>query len=87
LLVERLEDRLSDRALRCVPLCNATLALMLGIRALAGRPRAGADEVLLPSFTFAAPVNDGRNLGSWRRPKPEQFDHSVVASFRRFLSR
>jgi hypothetical protein len=44
-------------------------------------------EERTPPVELDGVVNDGRNLGSWRRPKPEQFDHSVVASFRRFLSR
>jgi dTDP-4-amino-4,6-dideoxygalactose transaminase len=55
LLVERLEARLAG--LRCVPLCNGTLALTLAIRALAGRTRNAADEVLMPSFTFVAVIN------------------------------
>lgn len=55
LLVDRLQARLGG-GLRCVPLSNGTLALMLGVRALTGR-RGAADEVLMPSFTFAAVIN------------------------------
>jgi dTDP-4-amino-4,6-dideoxygalactose transaminase len=54
LLVERLEAYLG---VRCVPVANATLGLMLALRALVG---AGGDrrrEVLMPSFTFAATIN------------------------------
>ncbi len=46
-----LEARLGQ-GLHCVPLANATLALLVGLRALVGR--SPAREVLLPSFTFAA---------------------------------
>jgi dTDP-4-amino-4,6-dideoxygalactose transaminase len=56
LLVERLESLLG-RQLRCVPLANATLALMLGLRALVAEERRAGKQVLLPSFTFAATVN------------------------------
>lgn len=37
-----------------VPLANGTLGLMLALRALAGPPDRDRDEVLVPSFTFAA---------------------------------
>ena len=55
LLVERLEGLLGG--VKCVPVANATLGLMLGLRALVGPGRPGRREVLLPSFTFAATVN------------------------------
>jgi dTDP-4-amino-4,6-dideoxygalactose transaminase len=55
LLVDRLEGLLGD--VKCVPVANATLGLMLGLRALVGPGRPGRREVLLPSFTFAATVN------------------------------
>lgn len=55
LLTERLE-RFLGPGVRCVPVGNATVGLMLGLRALVGaQPQ--AREVLLPSFTFAATVN------------------------------
>jgi dTDP-4-amino-4,6-dideoxygalactose transaminase len=56
LLVQRLEAMLG-RQLRCVPLANATLGLMLGMRAMVERVDPRRREVLLPSFTFAATVN------------------------------
>jgi dTDP-4-amino-4,6-dideoxygalactose transaminase len=52
LLVDRLEDYLGH-GVRCVPLANCTLALALGLRALTG-PERERQEVLMPSFTFAA---------------------------------
>lgn len=52
LLTERLEARLGP-GVHCVPVANATLGLMLGLRALLGA-RPARREVLLPSFTFAA---------------------------------
>ncbi len=55
LLVERLEAYLGG--VRCVPVANATLGLMLGLRALAGARDARRREVLMPSFTFAATIN------------------------------
>jgi dTDP-4-amino-4,6-dideoxygalactose transaminase len=51
LLVERLQDYLG-RGLHVVPVANCTLGLMLGLRVLTEGRR--GDEVLLPSFTFAA---------------------------------
>jgi dTDP-4-amino-4,6-dideoxygalactose transaminase len=55
LLTERLE-RFLGPGVRCVPVGNATIGLMLGLRALVGaRPQ--RREVLLPSFTFAATVS------------------------------
>ena len=56
LLVERIECFLGD-GVRCIPVGNATLGLMLGLRALAGSPGRHRREVLLPSFTFAATIN------------------------------
>jgi dTDP-4-amino-4,6-dideoxygalactose transaminase len=55
LLVERLESFLGG--VRCVPVANATLGLMLGLRALAGVGSGRRREVLMPSFTFAATIN------------------------------
>ena len=55
LLTDRLERRLGG-GVHCVPVGNATVGLMLGLRALVGaRPR--RREVVLPSFTFAATVS------------------------------
>jgi dTDP-4-amino-4,6-dideoxygalactose transaminase len=55
LLVERLE-RLLGPGVRCVPVANATLGLMVALRALVGgAPR--RREVLMPSFTFAATID------------------------------
>ena len=54
LLRERIGDYLGG--LRCVPTGNATLALMLALRALLGPPRPGA-LVVVPSFTFVATVD------------------------------
>jgi dTDP-4-amino-4,6-dideoxygalactose transaminase len=53
LFVERAEGRLG-RGLHMVPTASGTAALLLGLRALAGPPRGGREEVVLPSFTFAA---------------------------------
>ena len=47
-------EALLGRGLQVVPTANGTAALMLALRALAGPPRGGCDEVVLPSFTFAA---------------------------------
>ena len=55
LLVERLVDFLGH--VRCVPVANATLGLMLGLRALVGARGGRRREVLMPSFTFAATIN------------------------------
>ncbi|MDX6597374.1 MAG: hypothetical protein QOE87_1261, partial [Gaiellales bacterium] len=55
LLVERLETFLGG-GLRCVPVANATLGLMIALRALVDR-RSPRREVLMPSFTFAAVGN------------------------------
>ena len=55
LLVERLERYLGP-GVSCVPVANATLGLMVALRAMAGSaPR--RREVLMPSFTFAATVD------------------------------
>ncbi|HMJ36432.1 MAG TPA: aminotransferase class I/II-fold pyridoxal phosphate-dependent enzyme [Baekduia sp.] len=51
LLEERLEAYVG-RGMHVVPLANCTLALMLGLRVLTADRR--GDEVLMPSFTFAA---------------------------------
>jgi dTDP-4-amino-4,6-dideoxygalactose transaminase len=53
LFAERAEGLLG-RGLRIVPTASGTAALLLGLRALAGPPRGGRDEVVLPSFSFAA---------------------------------
>lgn len=53
LLVERLESRLG---VYCVPTANATLALLLALRATIDADRS-ARQVLVPSFTFAATVD------------------------------
>jgi dTDP-4-amino-4,6-dideoxygalactose transaminase len=55
LLTERLEAYLGPDV-RCVPVGNATVGLMLGLRALVGA-RPERREVVLPSFTFAATVS------------------------------
>lgn len=55
LLVERLETFMGD-GVRCVPVANATLGLMIALRALVDR-RSSRREVLMPSFTFAAVAN------------------------------
>jgi dTDP-4-amino-4,6-dideoxygalactose transaminase len=55
LLVRRLQ-RFLDSAF-CVPVANATLGLMLGLRALVGVVGARRRKVLMPSFTFAAAIN------------------------------
>jgi dTDP-4-amino-4,6-dideoxygalactose transaminase len=55
LLVERLEAYLGG--VRCVPVANATLGLMLGLRTLVGAGGGPRREVLMPSFTFAATIN------------------------------
>jgi dTDP-4-amino-4,6-dideoxygalactose transaminase len=52
LLVQRLERYLGP-GVHCVPVANATLGLMVAIRALVGS-RPPRREVLMPSFTFAA---------------------------------
>ena len=55
LLVERL-GRYVGPGVSCIPVANATLGLMVALRALTGTsPR--RREVLMPSFTFAAAVN------------------------------
>ena len=51
--MERLEAYVG---VRCVPVANATLGLMLALRALVGAG-GGRREVLMPSFTFAATIN------------------------------
>jgi dTDP-4-amino-4,6-dideoxygalactose transaminase len=53
LLVERLGATVGGGS-HCVPLSSGTLALMCGLRALAGEPAGDRREVLVPSFTFAA---------------------------------
>ena len=55
LLVQRLERYLGP-GVACVPVANATLGLMVALRALTG-PAPARREVLMPSFTFAAVVN------------------------------
>jgi len=55
LLVERLETFLGG--VRCVPVANGTLALMLSLRAVIGPIEDQRREVLMPSFTFAATIN------------------------------
>ena len=55
LLVERLETQLGADV-RCVPVANCTLGLMLALRASAGEPEGERREVVLPSFTFAASI-------------------------------
>jgi dTDP-4-amino-4,6-dideoxygalactose transaminase len=62
LLVERLQDHLGG-GLQCVPVNNATLGLLVGLRALAGEGDAGRREVLMPSFTFAAAMSAVRWAG------------------------
>lgn len=62
LLVERLEDHLGG-GLRCVPVNNATLGLLVGLRAVAGTGDARRREVLMPSFTFAAAMSAVRWAG------------------------
>jgi dTDP-4-amino-4,6-dideoxygalactose transaminase len=55
LLVERLERYLGP-GVSCIPVANATLGLMVALRAMTGsEPR--RRQVLMPSFTFAAAVN------------------------------
>ena len=55
LLVERL-GRYLGSGVSCIPVANATLGLMVALRALTGTtPR--RREVLMPSFTFAAVVD------------------------------
>jgi dTDP-4-amino-4,6-dideoxygalactose transaminase len=52
---ELLQARLTEATGRpCVPVCNATLGLMVAIAALRAEAPAGADEALVPSFAFAA---------------------------------
>ena len=55
LLVERLERYLGS-GVSCIPVANATLGLMVTLRAMTGfaPPRR---EVLMPAFTFAATVD------------------------------
>lgn len=55
LLVERLERYLGP-GISCVPVANATLGLMIALRALTGFPHARR-EVVMPSFTFAATID------------------------------
>jgi dTDP-4-amino-4,6-dideoxygalactose transaminase len=55
LLVERLESYLGTDV-RCVPVANCTLGLMLALRAVAGTPDGERREVVLPSFTFPASI-------------------------------
>jgi dTDP-4-amino-4,6-dideoxygalactose transaminase len=56
LLVERLEAYLGG-GVRCVPVANATVGLMLGLRALVGAGAPGRRTVLMPSFTFGAVIS------------------------------
>jgi dTDP-4-amino-4,6-dideoxygalactose transaminase len=55
LLVQRLERYLGP-VVQCVPVANATLGLMVALRALVG-PHPERREVVMPSFTFAATVD------------------------------
>jgi dTDP-4-amino-4,6-dideoxygalactose transaminase len=55
-LVQRLETYVGGGA-RCVPVANATLGLMVALRALQRERAHGRPLVLLPSFTFAATVD------------------------------
>jgi dTDP-4-amino-4,6-dideoxygalactose transaminase len=55
LLVERLE-RYFRPGTSCIPVANATLGLMVALRAMTGHPP-GRREVLMPSFTFAAAID------------------------------
>jgi dTDP-4-amino-4,6-dideoxygalactose transaminase len=56
LLVERLERYLGP-GVSCVPVANATLGLMVALRAMTGSAPGRRCEVLMPSFTFAATVD------------------------------
>jgi dTDP-4-amino-4,6-dideoxygalactose transaminase len=56
LLVERLERYLGP-GVSCVPVANATLGLMVALRALTGSAPGRRCEVVMPSFTFAATVD------------------------------
>lgn len=87
LLVERLEDFLGGG--RCVPVANATLGLMLGLRALVGVGDERRREVLMPSFTFVATINAVRWAGlepvfvdvlecSWHLD-PTRLEHALAA--------
>jgi dTDP-4-amino-4,6-dideoxygalactose transaminase len=62
LLVSRLEDHLGG-GLRCIPVSNATLGLLVGLRALAGTGTPQHREVLMPSYTFAAAMSAVRWAG------------------------
>jgi dTDP-4-amino-4,6-dideoxygalactose transaminase len=55
LLVERLERYLGP-GVSCIPVANATLGLMVALRAMTGFPP-GRRQVLMPSFTFAATID------------------------------
>jgi len=53
--VSEFEQRVSRELLSGFPVCsvgNATLGLMVALRAVLGEPCAGRDRVLVPSFTF-----------------------------------
>jgi dTDP-4-amino-4,6-dideoxygalactose transaminase len=56
LLTQRLSSFVGDGA-RCVLVANATLGLMVALRALLDRSRRHGREVIVPSFTFAAVVD------------------------------
>lgn len=56
LLTERLSSFIGEGA-RCVLVANATLGLMVALRALLDRSRRHGREVIVPSFTFAAVVD------------------------------
>jgi dTDP-4-amino-4,6-dideoxygalactose transaminase len=90
LLVARLEEFLG--AGRCVPVVNATLGLMLALRALVGLGHARRREVLMPSFTFAATISAVRWAGlepvfvdveerSWHLD-PTRLEHALAARAR-----
>jgi dTDP-4-amino-4,6-dideoxygalactose transaminase len=56
LLTQRLSSFVGDGA-RCVLVANATLGLMVALRALVDRSARDGREVIVPSFTFAAVVD------------------------------
>src|SRR5207249_4755164 len=56
LLTQRLSSFVGEGA-RCVLVANATLGLMVALRALLGRSSRHGREVIVPSFTFAAVVD------------------------------
>lgn len=83
-LVKRLQERLDAR---CVPVANATLGLMIGLRALTAKRSVRQRKVLMPSFTFAAvaeavlwtglePVFLDVELASWHLD-PDELDRAL----------